>query len=216
MAKTDKVLVGFNVSNGKYAIKTNGAYGSPVDLGYLTRFSKEKNLTSKTIYGDGEIQTVLVNDKGFTGTLGLLQQDLEFNKALGFMLDTDNGTIEMQQSSVVECAIYFETEFMKNDGIKKTKKVWVVGVNVEAPSESLEQTTDDINENNVEYSITVKGEYLKNSAGTDDYTDGTTGQKVKYFTFSKTPSDTGYSTFGDSVPIAKYTISSTSVTPAQE
>jgi hypothetical protein len=161
MAKTDKVLVGFNVSNGKYAIKTNGAYGSPVDLGYLTRFSKEKNLTSKTIYGDGEIQTVLVNDKGFTGTLGLLQQDLEFNKALGFMLDTDNGTIEMQQSSVVECAIYFETEFMKNDGIKKTKKVWVVGVNVEAPSESLEQTTDDINENNVEYSITVKGEYKR-------------------------------------------------------
>ena len=195
--KTGKTLASFNVKNGQYAVDSTIA-----SLTWLTRFSKEKNLSIKTIYGDGEIQANIVNDKGFTGTIGLTAQDLEYNKSLGFMMDIDGGVAEIRQVSQVNHSLYFETEMMI-DGVSKLKKVWVFGVETSAPSESLDQTTEDINENIVEYAITVKGINLKNAVGDADYVDPATGEYVKVFTYSKMPTDEGYATFGDSVPVPK-------------
>lgn len=199
MDKTGKVLVSFNVKNGQYALST----GSPKPLTWMTSFAKEKNLTTKTINGDGELQCSLVNDKGFTGTLGLTAQDLEYNKDLGFMRTIDGGLAEIKQISVVEHSLYFETEYMGKDGVSKKKKVWVFGVEASAPSETLSQNTDDINESTVEYSITIKGVPLKTADGTANYVDPTSGQEIKCFTYSKIPTDTGYSTFENSVPVPK-------------
>lgn len=199
ISKTGKTLVGFNVKNGQF--KT--AAGSLTSLTWLTRFSKEKDLTTKKIFGDGELVVTLVNDKGFTGTIGMTAQDEEYNKALGFAKELDVGVGEVKQLSVVEHNIYFETDYIGSDGITKTKKTWVFGVETQAPSESYDQNTDDINESTVEYPITIKGTNLKASDGVTDYVDSTTGQKVKVFTYSLKPEDTGYSTFGDSVPVPK-------------
>ena len=98
-------------------------------------------------------------------------------------------------------AIYFETEFTGADGVKKTKKVWLFGVEVSAPSESLDQNTDDLSIATVEYGITVKGVYLKAADGIANYTDATTGNTVKVFKLSQIPTDTDYATFGDTVPV---------------
>ena len=82
-----------------------------------------------------------------------------------------------------------------------TKKVWVFGVETQAPSEAYEQTTDNINNSMVDYNITIKGTNLKvlDNNVLVDYTDQY-GNVVKVWTLSKVPGDTGYDTFGDSVP----------------
>lgn len=203
MSKTGKTLISFNVKNGQFAVKGSSSYESPQSLTWLTKFSKEKNLSTKPIYGDGEMQITLVNDKGFTGIIGMTAQDIEYNKALGFAKDIDGGLAEVKQLSIVENALYFETDYCGKDGVTKTKKVWVFGVETQAPSESLDQNGDDISESNVEYNLTIKGTNLKDTDGTTDYVDSTTGQTVKCYTYSKVPTDTGYSTFGSAVPVPK-------------
>lgn len=198
MDKTGKTLIQFNVRNGQYAIKTNGSWSiSP--LTWLNSFSKEKDMDTTPIYGDGEKQLTLVNDRGFTGTLGLTAQDEQYNKALGFNMTLANGTAEIQQLSSVEHCIYFETQYTGKDGITKTKKVWVFGVEATAPSETYEQNTESINQSTVEYGITIKGVNTLNATGEADYRDEN-GNTVKTFTLSKVPGDTGYDTFENTVP----------------
>lgn len=202
-AKDGKTLIEFNVKNGKYAIKKDGSWQiNP--LTWLTSFSKEKDLGTSDIYGDGEKILTLVNDKGFTGVLGMAAQDEEYNKALGFAIETDSGLAEVQQKSVVSHAIYFETEFAGADGISKTKKVWVFGVETQAPSDAYEQTTDNINNSTVDYTITIKGVNLLAAQGTADYIDEN-GNTRRIYTVSRKPGQVGYDTFEQSVPSPRIT-----------
>lgn len=202
ISKTGKTLIGYNVKNGQYSILASGVYGSPASLTWLTKFSKEKNLATKELYGDGELQLLLVNDKGFTGTIGMTARDEEYEEALGFLMDLDAGSAEIKQLLIQEHAIYFETEYLGNDGDPKVKKTWVYGVTASAPSETFDQNTEDINQTTVEYALTIRGTLLKKSDGLTDYTN-TNGENIKVFTYSKKPTDTGYNTFGDSCPIPK-------------
>lgn len=205
MSKIGKTLIQFNVKNGQYAVKSSGDSWQVSPLTWLTSFSKEKDLSTTDIFGDGEKLLTLVNDKGFTGTLGMTAQDEEYNKALGFAQVLASGTGEVQQLSAVQHAIYFETQYAGEDGITKTKKVWVFGVETQAPSESYEQNTDSINQSTVEYAITIKGVDLMDSTGSTVYRD-TNGNTKKCFTLSCKPGDTGYDTFENSVPTPKVTM----------
>lgn len=196
ISKTGKVLAQFNVKNGQY--KTGD--GSLSSLTWLTSVSLDKNLATQAIYGDGELQLTLVNDKGFTGSVGMSARDIEFETANGMQLEVASGMAEIQRQSIPDNSIYFETDYIGADGVKKTKKVWLFGVEVSTPSESLEQNGDDISISTFEYEITVKGVYLKATGGTDDYVDASTGNKVKVFKLSAVPTDSGYATFGNAVP----------------
>ena len=195
--KTGKTLVEYNVRNGQY--KTAGGTISP--LTWLTKVSLEKALSTQEIYGDGELQLTLVKDSGFTGILGMTARDKEFEIANGMQMEVDGGHADVQIDAMPENSIYFETDFAGKDGIVKSKKVWLYGVEVGTPGEALDQSTDTPNINNAEYPITVKGEYLKATGGTADYVDSTTGKKKKVFKLSATPTDSGYAAFGDSVPV---------------
>jgi hypothetical protein len=195
--KANKVLVTFNVKNGQYALPG----GEVKPLAWLTRVSLEKNLTTQPFYGDGEIQRLLVNDKGFTGVLGMTARDEEFEKDLGFLMEVQGGLATVQQSAIPSISLYFETEYMGTSGPAKTKKVWLFEVEVSTPNEEYAQNEDDISVGTVEYNMTIKGTYLKAVDGQTDYTDAETGGKKKVFKLSATPEDDGYETFGDSVPI---------------
>lgn len=197
MSKSGKVLAQFNTKNGKFKVAGGSTVGS---LAWLTKVSLDRDLATQGIYGDGELQLNIINDKGYTGTLGVTARDIDFEKANGMQLEITGGTAEVQQQSILTNDIYFETEFVGADGVKKTKKVWLFGVEVGAPSESLEQTTDNINITAYEYPITVKGVYLKATGGETDYIDTTTGNKTKVFKLSAVPTDTGYTNFGNTVP----------------
>lgn len=205
ISKAGKTLIGYNVKNGQYATFSDGVYGTPASMTWLTKFSKEKNLSTKEIFGDGELQLLLVNDKGYTGTIGMTARDEEYEEALGFIMNLGAGTSEIQQLLIKEHAVYFESDYMGSDGDPKVKKTWVFGVTANSPSETYDQNTEDINQTNVEYPLTIRGAYLKQNDGATDYVNAN-GEKAKVFTYSKKPTDFGYATFGDAVPVPKITI----------
>lgn len=194
-SKSGKKLIEYNCKNGVYSL--DGSTIKP--LGYLASVTLDKNSSSDEKYGDGEVQLTLVNDRGSTGTLELTARDDEFEKDLEFAKAITQGLAEIQVLQNKTISIGFETYITLADGTTKTKKVWLLGVNVAPAGESLSQNTDSTNESTASYGITVKGVNLKNSAGTADYTD-TNGNTIKVFKVSSLPTDTGYSTFLDSVP----------------
>ena len=126
-------------------------------------------------------------------------RDQEFEVALGFMQELSNGMGEVQVVQNKTISIGFETYYMGNDGVQKTKKVWFLGVNVSPAGETLSQNTDAINNTTASYPITIKGVNLKATGGTTDYVDAN-GNTIKVFKVSSVPTDSGYSTFLDSVP----------------
>lgn len=200
MSKTK--LIRFNVKNVKYATKTGGTYGSPKDLAYANSISLEANYSEQKIYGDGEILAILGSDKGKTGTLSVTNVEKEYEIDMERAMNVDCGLADIQQRSSIEHAIYFETDGILN-GQSITIKNWLFNVTTGKPSESYEQTKDDPTVNNYDYPLTVLGVNLLNAAGDADYTDSN-GNTKKVYRVSSFPTDSGYSTFENSVPSPKF------------
>lgn len=189
-------LVRFNIKNAKYALKTANGYETPVPFGYSDAIALEADYSEKAIYGDGRKVAIIPNDKGKTGTLTLLALDHAYEVAMKRRMATAKGFAEIKQLASVEHAIYFETESMDSDGVVHTAKTWVYGVTSGRPSETYNQTTDDINNNNTEYALTIKGVPLMNAAGTSPYVDNK-GNTVYAWQETAIDTDAGYDTFGD-------------------
>ena len=194
-SKTGKVLIEYNCKNGVYSL--DGSTIKP--LGYLSSVTLEKSISTNDIYGDGELQLSLLSDRGSTGTLEMTAKDEVFETDLGFSMAITQGLAEVQILENKTIDIGFECYITGSDGVTKTKKIWLLGVNVSPASDSLSQNTDTTNQNAASYGLTVKGVNLKNTAGTADYVDAN-GNTKKVFKVRSLPSDTGYSTFLDSVP----------------
>lgn len=194
-----KALVAFNIKNAKYAIPSGTAYGTPVSIGYSDSMSLEANYSEKLIYGDGRVVYTIPNDKGKTGSLGLLAIDDDYEIAMKRRMRTANGTAEIKQLSSVEHALYFEFEYLdKEDGAMKTAKSILYGVTSGRPSQSYRQTTDDINTDPVSHSLTIKGIPLLNASGDGEYKDQN-GNTVYVWQETSIPGDSGYETFGNTI-----------------
>ena len=194
-SKAGKKLIEFNCKNGVYSV--DNVEVAP--LGYLVSNTLDKNIATKDIYGDGELQLSVLTDKGMTGTLETTARDNEFEEALGFIKEIAQGYADVQVLQNKTISIGYETYILTADGVTKTKKVWLLGVNVSPASESLSQNTDVTNEATASYGITVKGVNLKDTDGSNDYVDEN-GNTLKVFKISCLPTDEGYETFLDSVP----------------
>lgn len=194
----EKTLLRFNIKNAKYALKISSGYETPVPFGYSDSISLEADYSEKVIYGDGRKVLVIPNDKGKTGTLSLLTIDEAYEIAMKRRLAISGGIAEVKQLASVEHAIYFETDYLDSDNKQQTAKTIIYGVTSGRPSESYNQTTDDINNNNVSYPLTITGTALKASSGTSDYTDAG-GNKVYVWQQTCLPTDTGYANFGTTI-----------------
>ena len=126
-------------------------------------------------------------------------RDEEFEADLGFVKSIAQGLADVQVLQNKTIAVGYENYILTADGITKTKKVWLLGVNVSPASDSLSQNTDTTNEATASYGLTVKGVNLKDTGGSDDYVDEN-GNTLKVFKVSCLPTDEGYDTFLDSVP----------------
>lgn len=197
-----KTLVRFNIKNAAYALKNSEGYAPKVSIGYSDSISLEADYAEKVIYGDGRKLVILPNDKGKTGTLGLLAIDDAYEIAMKRRMKTANGTAEIKQTAAVEHALYFEFDFMDDDGVQKTGKTIMYGVTSGRPSDALNQTTDDINNNTVSYPLTIKGTLLMSSAGSTPYTDEN-GNAVYVWQETSIPGDAGYETFGNTIAAPK-------------
>lgn len=203
MAQSDKTLVRFNIKNAKYALKNaQGGYENPVPYGYSDSIALQADYAEKIIYGDGRKVFTIPNDKGKTGTLRLLALSEDYELAMKRRMKTAKGTAEIKQMASIEHAIYFETEYMEDNGKMKTAKTIVYGVTSGRPSETYNQTTDDINNNNVEYPLSIKGVAMKASSGNDDYKDEN-GNIVYAWQETSLPEDSGYDDFGKTIEVPK-------------
>lgn len=196
-SKEGKKLIEYNCRNGVY---NTGSDETIKPLGYLTSVTLDKNIQTKDIYGDGDLQLSILSDKGSTGTLEMTAKDDEFDIDLGFAMQITQGLADIQVLQNKSIAIGFECYVTTADGVTKTKKVWLLGVNVSPASDGLSQNTDTINESTASYAITVKGTNLKATTGTDDYVDKN-GNTIKVYKVTAMPSDANYATFLDSVPV---------------
>lgn len=195
-SKTGKILIEYNCKNGVYSLDNS----TVKPLNFLASITTDKNTNTTEKYGDGELQLTLVNDKGSTGTLELTARDYDFETDLGFLKAISQGLAEVQVLENKTISIGFECYFTGNDGITKTKKIWFLGVNVSPAGQSLSQNTDGINESTASYPITIKGVNLKAVGGDNDFVDAN-GNTIKVFKVSSVPTDSGYATFLDTVPV---------------
>ena len=201
-SKNGKVLAEFNCKNGVYSV--DGSTVKP--LGYLSSVTLERSISADELYGDGEVILSLIGDKGSTGTLELTARDGDFEKDLGFLKDIEQGTAEVQVVETKTISIGFEAyvsvEVSETQKVTKTKKVWLLGVNVLPAGDSLSQNTDKVNQSPASYELKILGTSLKDSTGEQDAVDENgNGQKV--FKITSLPGTNGYETFLDSVPTPK-------------
>lgn len=199
--KAGKKLIEFNCKNGVYSV--DGTEVKP--LGYLVSNTLDKNISTKEIYGDGEIQLSVLSDKGMTGTLEMTARDDEFEADLGFVKAITQGLADVQVLQNKTISIGYENYILTADGITKTKKVWLLGVNVAPASDSLSQNTDTTNEATASYGLTIKGVNLKDADGSLDFVDEN-GNTLKIFKVSSVPGKEGYETFLDTVPTPTVTV----------
>lgn len=197
-SKEGKKLIEYNCKNGVYNLGGSNAETKP--LGYLVSVTLDKNIQTKDIYGDGDLQLSILSDKGSTGTLEMTAKDDDFDVDLGFAMKIEQGLADIQVLQNKTISVGFETYITTADGVTKTKKVWLLGVNVSPASDGLSQNTDTINENTASYGITVKGTNLKATGGATDYVDAN-GNTIKVYKVTSLPTDSGYATFLDSVPV---------------
>ena len=196
--KTGKKLIEFNCKNGVYSV--DGTEVKP--LGYLVSNTLDKSISTKDIYGDGELQLSVLSDRGMTGTLEMTARDDEFETDLGFVKVIAQGLADVQVLQNKTISVGYENYILTADGVTKTKKVWLLGVNVAPASDSLSQNTDTTNEATASYGLTVKGVNLKDNTGSADFVDEN-GNTLKIFKVSSVPGQDGYDTFLDSVPTPK-------------
>lgn len=197
-----KTLVRFNIKNAAYAIKKSDGYEAPVSIGYSDSIALEADYAEKVIYGDGRKIVTLPNDKGKTGSLGLLAIDEAYEIAMKRRMKTANGTAEIKQTSSVEHALYFEFDFMSEDQVQKTGKTIVYGVTSGRPSETLNQTTDDINNNIISYPLNIKGTPVMDATGSSPYKDAN-GNAIYAWQETSIPGDPGYENFGKTITAPK-------------
>lgn len=198
----NKTLLRFNIKNAAYAIKTADVYGAPVPFGYSDAIALEADYSEKIIYGDGRKVLTIPNDKGKTGTLTLLTLDEQYEIAMKRRMRTASGVAEIKQLAAIEHAIYFETDYYEEDGELKTAKTVVYGVTSGRPSQTFNQTTDDINNNNTEYALTIKGEAMKDTSGNTVYRDEN-GNIIYAWQETVLPGEAGYDTFGKTITAPK-------------
>lgn len=198
MSKADKVFMEFNCKNGVYSVD-----GTTVkQLGYMSAVNLDASITTDNKYGDGEVVLAMTTDSGYSGSLEMTARDTEFEIDLGFVeeLAQGMGVVEVTDNKTIDIGL--ECQYVKNDGVTKTKRLWLLGVNVAPASVSLSQNTDSTNESAASYGLTVKGRNKKNADGTADAVDAN-GNTKKVRILSAIPTDASFDTFFNSVPVPR-------------
>ena len=189
----------FNVKNVKYALESApGVWDTPEDLALADELTLEADYSEKVIYGDGKPQAVIADDRGMTGSLIVTAISQAYEIAMKRKMLIDGGVADVQQSGTVKHCIYYEFEVQEDNEIK-TVKAWLYGVYSGKPSETYSQTKEDPTINFYEHSLKIHGTKLQNALGTEDFVDAN-GNTLIVTRLVAWPTDTGYSTFEDSVP----------------
>jgi hypothetical protein len=192
----------FGVKNVKYAVKSEGSYGTPVALAKADAISLEPTYESTPVYGDGVVMAELTKDQGMTGTLTIVQEALAYEIAMNRKEELATGlNADVSQIDSIEHALYFEVH-QQTDGVRSVKKIWLLNVTSGKPGESYTQIKDSVEVTNFDIPLTIRGDLKLSADGLSVYKDANGNEK--YVTkISATPDYSGYETFEDAVPEPK-------------
>lgn len=192
-----------NVKNGKYAVKGDSGYGTPVAFPFLKAVPLTAQVSSEDIYADGIRVMTLYSDNGYNGSIGTTAQDRTFEEAIGQVVSAGTGvsmTTQIAGSKVI--AFYFETEEKTANGVSYTVKNWLLGVQVGRPDRAHNTNTNSPAIGEYAYPAVISGEKVKNSASTANFIDAN-GNEIMCYIVSALPNAVNYATFGDEVPTPK-------------
>lgn len=193
------------IRNAKYCVRgEGGAAGSTVaSLAFAKSISFEPAVETLDVYANDQKVLALISDKGYSGEFGTTAQDRTFETSLGQSIEVENGTADINIIGYKRFDMYYEyTEYTSSNNLPYTVKVWVL--NVEASKATKEYNTNEDTPTIGEYlyPITVYGDKILDKEGTNTYKDAN-GNELVATRVIAVPSDTGYATFGDSVPKVK-------------
>lgn len=207
--KSNKDLVQYNVQNAVYALADDTA-GTVKPLTFMNTFSKDRNVKVKDFYGDGEVQDSAYSDLTVSGAIGVTARDMDFEKDIGLIETLKDGlSAELAVTGTKRVHLGLETFIKKKGQAAQVKRVWIFNLQISPPSESLTQTKEDITESTFDYSYVGYGTNVKSADGQSDYVDEN-GMRKKAFTVSARPTDAGYQTFFEKVPVP--TVATTTAT----
>lgn len=196
-------MLKFGISNVKFALpdEATGSYASASiqSLGESANLSIEPQFNEQPVYADGQIAYVLASDQGLNASLGLVTINDDYEIAMGRKMKITGGLADIAQKASVTHAIYFESNGVYKSGNRFVIKTWMFGVTSSKPTESYEQNTENVNPQNFSMSLKVLGTDLMDNAGSSVYTDED-GNTIRIWKLVAIPGDTGYETFGESVP----------------
>jgi hypothetical protein len=193
------------IRNAKYCVRgEDGAAGSTVaDLSFAKSISFEPAVETLDVYANDQKVLALISDKGYSGEFGTTAQDRAFETSLGQAIEVESGTADINIIGYKRFDMYYEyTEYTSSNNLPYTVKVWVL--NAEASKATKEYNTNEDTPTIGEYlyPITVYGDKILDKEGTNTYKDAN-GNELVATRVIAVPSDTGYATFGDSVPKVK-------------
>lgn len=189
-------------TNGKY--KTPGEEGTLAKIAYLKSVSLDPQINSTAQYANNRMVLNIPTDNGYTGELGVTAQDPALETAIGRTMKLANGalaTVGGAGTRRLEGLYYEFYEEDETDG-RSAVKVWLLGVELGASSVNNSTDQDSVEFGAYSYPVTVYGTRVLKDTGEDEYVDERGLPRQCYMMVSR-PDDTGYATFGDSVPEAR-------------
>ena len=186
----------------KFAPKETEGYGTPVALPYAKGINPSALLDAVEQYADNRLLFRIPRDKGYEWEFSTTAPDAEFEKMAGFAMEGANGLIRTNVAAYVRGALYYEFIERDADGKPSKVKVWMYEVEVGKGSETYSTDTENIELGTYAYPFRAYGTPVMDNEGTDEYLDDNGMGRTAYMYVAR-PSDTGYATFGDTVPVPK-------------
>ena len=202
MART-KAAAYHGIQNMKFAKKTGGTYAAePILLKYAKSLNPSALLEAVEQHADNRLLFRIPKDDGYEGEIGTTGQDPDFETLIGAAMDGTNGVIRTGLVSYARGALYYEFIERNAEGQASVAKVWMYNVEIGKGNESYTTDTNSAEFGDYTYPFRAYGDPVKAATGDADYLDANGMGRVAMMYISR-PGDTGYDTFGATVPVPK-------------
>lgn len=193
------------VRNVKFAPRVSGAYAEGekiLSVLYAKNLNPSSLLEAQEQYADDQMLFRVPNDKGYDIELGTTAPDTELEKAAGYALEGASGLISAGLAYYARGALYYEFTERDADGLPSQVKCWVYNVELGKGTGTHTSDASAVEFGSYSYPMRVYGDPLMDGEGSAAYVDER-GVGRTAFMYTCRPGDTGYETFGASVPVPK-------------
>lgn len=200
------------IENVKFSKREKGVYATKVmNLLYAQGLKLTPKIGETPQNCDNKLLFKIPSDKGLEGELRTTAPDPELDKAAGFAIEGANGLIDVDMTSYVHGALYFEFIGHDGEGVASRVKVWLLNVELGKGEKFFNTSKESVELGDYAYSLSVNGDPMMNADGTTPYLDKR-GMGHLAFQYTAYPEDPKYADFEKSVPVPTI---ATPVTPPE-